>query len=139
MNTSLPADAALQVFEFVRQRLEPHGWNVRQGFVGELLNIELRHALTSQLGIGIFNDERDQSVRIGRLLKMREFGVIEERPRDLPNESLVGRIRIAGQVGRWSPDVVTTIARVLRMESVITDAEADWLERAGPAWWESEE
>jgi hypothetical protein len=65
--------------------------------------------------------------------------VIAVRPAETPHASLIRRVPTAAQVGRWHPEVVATVARILRNESLLTDAEAEWLEMAGPAWMEDEE
>jgi hypothetical protein len=54
------------------------------------------------------------------------------------HESLLGSIRVAARANQWEPSVVAIVARVLRHEGVLTDAEAEWLEEAGPAWIEED-
>lgn len=73
-----------------------------------------------------------------RALDRREFRVIAEAPKEPPHASLLGKIRTAAQVSHWSPEVVATVARVLQSEDLLTEAEAEWLEMAGPAWTEDE-
>jgi hypothetical protein len=131
-------ESSRQILERVRDRLRPDGWDVSQGYTGEYFNIKLDHPLTSGFGFGFPNDDDDHTAFVERTLARREFRVIAERPDPIVHESLLGRIRVAAQANQWPHDVVAIVARVLRHEGVITDAEAEWLEDAGPAWTEED-
>jgi hypothetical protein len=131
-------EASRRTLERVRDRLRRDGWAVGQGYTGEYFNIKLQHPLTSGFGFGFPNDEDDHTAFVERALAAREFRVIAERPDPIVHESLLGSIRVAARANQWEPSVVAIVARVLRHEGVLTDAEAEWLEEAGPAWIEED-
>jgi hypothetical protein len=133
-----PTESSLRTLDAVARRLRPEGWDVSQGYCDSYFNIKLDHPPTSGFGFGFPNDDADHSDLVEGVLSGREFRVITSRPNEIVHESLLGRFRTAAQANQWDHDVVAIVARVLRHEGVLTDAEAEWLEKAGPAWTEDD-
>jgi hypothetical protein len=129
-----PTEATLRALALVVERLEPHGWTITPTEYEVSFDIGMEHPLTSPFGVNFPNDDEDHSDFVTRSLDKREFRVIAARPQEVPHASLIQKVRTAAQVGRWDADVVATVARILRHESLLTAAEAEWLEIAGPAW-----
>ncbi len=131
-----PADSSRSLYELAASRLRPQGWEVDHDAESGYFHIRVGHPLTSRSALAFPNDGGDHSAFFETQLARREFRVIAERPEEMPNESLVGKIRVAAQANNWSADVVSVIARTLVGENVLTEEEAEWLETAGPAWHE---
>jgi hypothetical protein len=51
-----------------------------------------------------------------------------------PKFAFLQRFRETAQANQRQPHVLAMVARVLRHDGLLTSAEADWLESAGPAW-----
>jgi hypothetical protein len=138
MSNSQPTEATLRALAIVVEQLEPHGWTATPTVFGARFRIGLEHPLTSVFALNFENSDEDHSDFVARTLRHREFRMIEARPAEIPHASLIQKVRSAAQFGRWDPDVVELVARILRSESLLTDAEAEWLEMAGRAWMEDE-
>jgi hypothetical protein len=125
----------------VRQRLRADGWSVTIGIRSErTANFEFEHELSTRFGCSVNPNSAEAEARafVDKVLRRREFTVIAKRPSAIPHGSLIQRFRQAGQANQWSRDVMAIVARVLRHERLLTDAEAAWLETAGPAWSDDE-
>jgi hypothetical protein len=127
---------ATDVLAYVRSRLESDGWEVRMHEPSSETSagIDLSHPLTSGSAFAWRSDDPNPIAFVASCLTDREFEVIRSRPTQMPHESLIGRIRVSAQANSWDADVVAVVARILRHEGLLTDAEAAWLEEAGPAW-----
>lgn len=134
------SEESLRTLSLVDGRLGPDGWEVTEGYAGEsTFSIDIRHALTSDHAFVFDNEDADKTRFLERCLSQREFRVIASRPPEIEHESLLRKLRACAQGFRWEHTEVATVARMLRNEGVLTDAEAEWLELAGPAWSEEDE
>jgi hypothetical protein len=131
---ALPPSAADLISE-VRAALEPDGWKVAATAPSEgNVYIEVDHALSSRSGFGFRDDSPTAKEGVESWLRQDEFQAVAERPAQVDHVSLIGTFRRAAAGSGWDNAVVAIVARVLRSESLLTDDEAEWLERAGTPW-----
>lgn len=123
-----------EVVDELRRELEPRGWKLQVSTEdSEYDTVILEHPLTTPFEFS-FNSNEPTGATVSRLLQRTEFGAIADAPDALPHVQLLGKLRSVAPVWGWDDRALTGIARVLRSEGLLTEAEADWLEAAGPAW-----
>ena len=114
---------------------DDEAWRVVDQSTQGNIALRLEHPLTSAMSVGFDDDGEDRQEYIDQLIQNREFGLIRRRPREIPNAPLMQAIRVAAQTYRWDPETVSVLARILAASGTLTDEEADWLFKAGPAWF----
>jgi len=116
-------------------QLSANGWKVEAG-VGEHAPrfwVSFWHPLSSDASVS-FDSEKDWRRSLERLLQRPEFKIIESAPREIPHTRLIRAIRQNAKGFEWPPSVVERLALILGGEGVLTPDEANWLDKAGPAW-----
>jgi hypothetical protein len=130
-------DLTNRVASFLRDRLEPDGWRVEvDSRFGQMANFTVRHDLSTQAGFGILPDSSDERAFafVERFLAHPEFELMARRPPATPHVSLIQRFRQTAQANQWSVETLAMAAWTLQHEGLLTEAEAEWLAEAGPAW-----
>jgi hypothetical protein len=71
---------------------------------------------------------------LSRILGKREFLIVGQAPSETPHAALLLSLRQYARGYDWSEDTMSSVSQVLALHDVLTEAEAKWLEQAGPAW-----
>lgn len=128
-------DQSQRSIERIRRATEPYGWTVTASLRNGHVGVTCTHDLSEQHTIGFANDEDSHAEFVERCLAHREFAVIASRPDEMPHVSLVRKLRRAASRGTiWDEHGLEMVAMILGGEGVLTQAEAAWLEAAGPTW-----
>jgi hypothetical protein len=118
----------------VAKTLEPQGWSIEPRRTRTGVSIRLEHPLTTPLDVNFPNDDCDHRQFVTGILAQREFAVIARAPSTVEHASLLRRLRDVASANSWDRHTLALVARVLEGEGVLSAAESEWLEDAGPAW-----
>ena len=130
----MPERAAYEsAVALLREHLLPDGWEIVATAYDSSFGASLKHDLTTEMTLSAFGTQ-DPVVFVRRFLASREIEVIARAPSVMPHRALVGAVRSASAGGCWNPGVVDQVASLLLSFSLLTEAEASWLEEAGVPW-----
>lgn len=120
-----------------RALLAAYGWKVALDDAVGPPALRLDHPLTSSRVVVLSQDADDGW--LARVLRHREFGVIERAPPVSSNAALIRGLRVlaAGQV--LEATALSAVAALLRSCALLSEDEARWLHDAGAAWLERRE
>ena len=99
------------------------------------VSVQLDHPLTTPHVVNFADDGKDKTRLIEDVLAHREVRLLADAPSETPNARLIRRLRNVAVANGWSAQIVEVLAAVLADEGVLTDAEGEWLEAAGPDAW----
>jgi hypothetical protein len=120
-----------ELVRFLQEALEPAGWRVETSSSDpHSVRIVLQHPLSSEIVVSLPYDQATAAFA-ETFLTRSEFDVVAKAP-EVPHATLIGKIRDAAGAWGWDRADIAGIARILRSEELLTEAEADWLELAGP-------
>jgi hypothetical protein len=135
MNETTTRTAANEVISRLEERLAPSGWNVHLGTIKPpRFSIVFEHALTSDVILSVDSEKGSTEGKIDEFVSHPEFERMREAPIEAPHAELIRAIRENAKGGEWPADVIERLALILKVQGLLSAAEAEWLERAGAAW-----
>lgn len=127
------------MLEQIERRLEAelvsNGWQIETRRSDSVLEVRVRHRLTTELGLTFQTGEgHDPLGFMRRFMARSEIETIRNAPRDMRNAELIGDLRRIAHAGQWESRVLTAVARLLQAHSFLDEPGSIWLEHAGVPW-----
>jgi hypothetical protein len=120
-------------------RLRKQGWRVEVRSSSADIEIDLEHPASTRYEINLLRGNRDNACFLDRVFGHREFRVVASRPTEMPHTKLLRDLRRVAQARTWPEHGLVLVAGVLAENDLLSEAEAEWLAAAGPAWSEGTE
>jgi len=120
----------------IREELRPYGWSIDVMSKGGMLSIELRNPLSPAhltFSTKMIEPETFHAALVNYMNTEPELVATRSVPAIRSRRKALGILR--GGAGRsgWTPSVYRRVIDVLHEARFITNQEADWLEKVGPA------
>jgi hypothetical protein len=127
-------ERAERIRDDIQKRVGPDGWSVAVHESKGVYSVELDHELSMPFSFSLGGDAHLDERRLQVLLANPEFQRIRSRPSILTHGPFLGHLRKMAGARRWDREDFAVMARALGTYGLLPHAEAEWLERVGPAW-----